>query len=278
MKLKDKVALITGASRGIGSALCVALAKEGCHIVAASKTLDPDPRLPGTLRDTVREVEMLNRRAYPYQVDVRDDEQVAVMIEAVKKRFGQIDILINNAGAIFMADVADTPIKRYDLVMGVNARASFICSQAVLPVMKAQGGGHIIMMSPPIKIDHAPGKAAYALSKLGMTFIAQSLAEEVKEYNIAVNALWPVTMIDSQATRHFWPGSEAAWRTPDIVCDATIDLLTRDPMKRTGRAYLDEEVLKEIGVTDFSKYNVVPGADTPPLSIALFDPGFSLSV
>lgn len=269
MKLQDHVAFITGSSRGIGKALAVALAREGCDIVVASKTEQPHEKLPGTIHDTAREVEALGRRALPIRLDVRSDEQVDAAAAKTMETFGRIDILIHNAGALFLADVLDTPPKRFDLVMGVNARASFVLSRAFLPHMIARKYGHILMMSPPIKPIPMPRKAAYLLSKFGMTWIAQSLAEEVKDHNIAVNALWPVTAVDSQAVRHFWPGHEEEWRTPEIVCDAVLAIVTQPPSARTGQALYDEDVLRETGVTDFAKYSVVPGSTPPPFSKVL---------
>lgn len=269
MKLEDRTAFITGASRGIGKALALALAREGCNIVVASKTDQPHEKLPGTIHDTAREVEALGRRALAIRLDVRDDAQNDAAVAQTIETFGRIDILIHNAGAIHLAEVLDTPPKRFDLVMGVNARASFVLSRAVLPHMIEHRYGHILMMSPPIKLFPAPGKAAYLLSKFGMTWVAQSLAEEVKQHNIAVNALWPVTAVDSQAVRHFWPGHEDEWRTPEIVCDAVLAIVSQPPSARTGQALYDEDVLREAGVTDFSKYALVPGTNPPPFSKAL---------
>ncbi len=269
MRLQDQVAFITGASRGIGKALAVALAKEGCDIVVASKTDQPHEKLPGTIHDTAREVEATGRRALAVRLDVRDDAGIEAAVAQAIETFGKIDILIHNAGALHLADALDTPPRRYDLVMSVNARAVFVLSRAVLPFMIQRKYGHILTMSPPMKTKPMPGKAAYMLSKFGMTFLAQSLAEEVRPHHIAVNALWPVTAIDSQAVRHFWPGNEDQWRTPQIVCDAVLALVTRPPSERTGEALYDEDVLREAGVTDFARYALVPGTEPPPFSKAL---------
>ena len=264
--LKGKTVFVTGASRGIGQALCLALAKEGCNLVIAAKTAEPNPKLPGTIHDVARQVEALGARALPIMLDVRYEDKIEEAMALAVKTFGGVDVLINNAGAISLTNVENTPAKKFDLLLGVNARASYLCSRAVLPGMKARGWGHIIMMSPPIETDRSPGKTAYMLSKYGMTFIAQSLAGEVGKYGIAVNALWPVTAIDTQATRHFGLGTEAQWRTPAIVVDATLAILRRSPAKCTGHAYYDEDVLREEGVTDFAGYSVVPGTTPPPLS------------
>lgn len=265
-RFEGKVAIITGASRGIGRAIAVALGREGGSVVVASKTDQPDPRLPGTIHETVAEVVAAGGKALPFKVDVRYEEQVQAMAAATLETYGRIDFMINNAGALFLGNVEETPVKRFDLVLAVNARASFLCSQAVLPAMRKQGSGHILMMSPPISTAPQPGKAAYSVSKFGMTLIALSLAEELRDDGIAVNALWPVTAVESQAVRHFGLGSEKHWRKPDIVVDATLALLSRDPAQCTGHAYLDEDILREEGVTDFSQYALVPGSSPPPLS------------
>lgn len=265
-RFEGKVAIVTGASRGIGRAIAVALGREGASVVVASKTDQPDPRLPGTIHETAAEVEAAGGKALPFKVDVRFEGQVLAMVEAATDTFGRIDVLINNAGALFLGNVDETPIKRFDLVMAVNARAAFLCSQAVLPAMRRQGGGHILMMSPPISTAPQPGKAAYSVSKFGMTLIALSLAEELRDAGIAVNALWPVTAVESQAVRHFGLGNEAQWRKPEIMVDAALALLAREPATCTGHAYLDEDVLREEGVTDFSPYSLVPGTSPPPLS------------
>lgn len=265
-RFEGKVAIITGASRGIGKAIAVAIGREGGSVVVASKTDEPDPRLPGTIHETAAEVEAAGGKALPYKVDVRYEDQVQAMAAAALEKFGRIDIFINNAGALFLGNVDETPIKRFDLVMSVNVRAAFLCSQAVLPAMKQQGAGHILMMSPPVSTAAQPGKAAYSVSKFGMTLVALSLAEELRDEGIAVNALWPVTAVESQAVRHFGLGTEKHWRKPDIMVDATLALLARDPASCTGHAYLDEDILKEEGVTDFSQYALVPGSSPPPLS------------
>ncbi|MBM3270177.1 MAG: SDR family oxidoreductase [Candidatus Sericytochromatia bacterium] len=265
MRFEGKVAIVTGASRGIGRALAVALGKEGAAVVVASKTDQPDPRLPGTIGETAREIEEAGGRALACKVDVRLEAQVQAMIAKAVDRFGRLDILINNAGALFLADVEQTPLKRFDLVMNVNARAAFLCSQIVIPFMRKRGG-HILMMSPPLSTEPQPGKAAYFVSKFGMTLIAQSLAAELRTYRIAVNALWPVTAVESQAVKAFGLGTERQWRKADVMVDATLAILARDPATCTGNAYLDEDVLREEGVTDFSGYALVPGETPPPLA------------
>ncbi len=276
MRFQDRVAVITGASRGVGAACAVALAKEGCRIVGAAKSLDSHPKLPGTLRDTVRMVEEVGSEALALQVDVRYEDQVQAMVEQAVERFGRIDYLINNAGAIFWSPLEAWPTKKFDLVMGVNVRASFLCSKAVLPVMKKQGFGHILMMSPPINPAAAPGKAPYLISKIGMTMLAMGIDDENKEDGVAASALWPITGIRTAATVNLMAGDDAQWRTVDILADATVEVLAQDPKESRFRAWLDEDVLRETrGITDFDGYACVPGSNPPPMSITLVDPTWS---
>ena len=265
MRLQGRVAIVTGASRGVGRAVALGLAREGADVVLAAKTMEPDPRLPGTLMDVAREVEALGRRALAVRTDVRSVEQIEAMVARARAEFGRIDILVNNAGALWWTPVLDTPEKRFDLVMGVNVRAAFFASRAVLPHMIRQRWGHIVNMSPPIDVRHVPGRVAYMVSKFGMTMLTYGLAEEVREHNVAVHSLWPVTAVESWATIHFGIGSRETWRKPDIRADATVALVTKEPSLRTGKAWLDEEVLREEGVTDFSGYACVPGTSPPPI-------------
>jgi citronellol/citronellal dehydrogenase len=263
--LEGRVAIVTGSSRGIGRGIAFALAKRGVHVVVAAKTENPDPRLPGTILDTARECEKLGAKALPFQIDVRDEEKCEAVVKAALDEFGRVDILINNAGALWWKPMLETPAKRFDLVMDVNARASFLLAKACLPTMMERKWGHIVNMSPPIDLRPVPGRVAYFISKYGMTLIAHGLAEEVKDYNIAVNALWPVTMIESQATINYNLGGQEAWRKADIVVDATMAIVEKSPFLRTGKALLDEEVLRDEGITDFSKYACVPGTTPQPL-------------
>lgn len=269
MRLRGKVAIVTGASRGVGKCIALTLAREGADIVAVGKTIEPHPTLPGTVPQTVQEVQALGRRALGLQVNVREDEDITRMVEQTVETFSRVDILINNAGALFIADAVDTPAKRFDLVMDVNARAAFLCSRAVIPHMK--GGGHIVMMSPPIHPTKIAGKVAYGLSKLGMSLIAIGLAEELRDQRISVNALWPVTALESQATIHFQMGQREQWRSPQILGDAVRELVCTPPGQKTGLTLYDEDVLRSVGVTNFDSYALVPGAQPPPLSKALFE-------
>ncbi|WP_129575812.1 MULTISPECIES: SDR family oxidoreductase [Sorangium] len=264
MRLRDRVVFITGASRGIGRAVALICAREGADIVVAAKTEVADnPRLPGTIHDVAGEIAALGRRALPLKLDVRDDEACRSAVAAAIERFGRIDALVNNAGALFWADVLDTPMKRFDLVMSVNVRASFALSQAVLPHMIAQKYGHIVMMSPPVDVSVCAHHGAYAVSKLGMTMVAHAITEEYAEHNITAHALWPATAVESYATKNFGLGGPEIWRKADILADATLALLAREPSARPGKAWIDEDLLREEGVTDFSRYQCVPGVEPP---------------
>jgi citronellol/citronellal dehydrogenase len=264
--LQGRVAIITGASRGIGRALALGLARAGGHVVVAAKSTTSTEKLPGSIYTVAQEVEALGEQALPVQVDVRDEAQIDALIAGTLERFGRIDVLINNAGALYWRSVLDTPAKRFDLVLSVNARAAFLCSRAVLPTMIAQRSGHIVNMSPPFDLAIVPSRVAYAISKLGMTLLTHGLAEEVRPHNIAVNSLWPVTIIESQASINWGLGSPAQWRKPDILVDAVRLLVQKSPTELTGQALLDEDFLRAEGVTDFSGYACVPGTEPPRVS------------
>ena len=209
------------------------------------------------------------------QLDVRDADACAALIEHTIARFGRVDVVINNAGAIFWAPVGDWPQKKFDLVMSVNVRAAFALSRAAIPHMRRQGNGHILMMSPPIHTSAIIGKAPYWLSKIGMTALAMAIDAEESDNGISACALWPVTGIRTAATVNLGMGGDDEWRTPEILSDATLELITRDPKTSRFRAWLDEEVLGEIGVTDFKKYRCNPDVEPTPMSIELVDPGWS---
>ncbi len=259
--LKGRVAFVTGSSRGVGRSVALALAKAGCDVVVAAKSLTPKPHLPGSILETKAEIEAVGRRSLAVQTDVREEVQVADAIAQTIDTFGRLDILVNNAGALRWKDVAETPLKRFDLVMGVNARAAFATAHYSLPHMIKQGWGHIINMSPPIIPEMVPGKVAYCISKFGMTLIAHGLAQEVKGHNIAVNALWPATVVESQASINFGLGGPAQWRKASILADATLAIVGHDPAALSGEALIDEEILRRVGVTDFDPYLCVEGGE-----------------
>lgn len=266
MRLKDQVAIITGSSRGIGRDIALRLADEGCNIVVVGKTVEPHPKLPGTIHTVAAEIEAKGVQALPVQCDVREIDAINHMVQQTREKFGRIDILINNAGALWWQPLMKTPVKRFDLMMDINARAPFFCAQAVLPTMMEQKYGHIINMSPPIELEHVPYHIGYTMSKFGMTLISHGLAEEVKADNIGVYSLWPETMIESLATINWGLGEPAMWRKASIMSDAVVEVVAAEPLQRSGRALIDEVVLREAGVTDFDVYNCVPGSNPPSLN------------
>jgi citronellol/citronellal dehydrogenase len=261
-----RVAVVTGASRGIGRAIVLGLARAGWDVVVAAKSVESSDKLPGSIHTVAAEAEALGASALPIQIDVRDEAQIEALAARTLERFGRVDLLVNNAGALHWANLIDTPAKRFDLVMGVNARAAFLCSRAVLPAMIRQGRGHIVNMSPPMDLTLVPGRIAYAISKLGMTMLTIGLAQEVKAHGVAVNSLWPVTVIESQASINHRLGTPAMWRKPDILVDCVLRLVEKRPEEVTGQALLDEDFLRAEGVTDFDRYACVPGTQPPRLN------------
>lgn len=262
-RLEDKVAVVTGASRGIGRAVALALAAEGARVVVAAKSRAPRPGLPGSIHTVAAEITERGGEALAVRLDVRDETEVQAMVAAARERFGGIDILINNAGALWWQNVLDTPMKRFDLVMNVNLRGAFACAAACLPSMLERGGGHVLMYSPPVDLDALPGKTAYLVSKFGMTMVALGMSAELRDRGVAVNTLWPVTAIESQATINYRLGDATVWRKPDILADATLEIVTTPPAKLTGRALLDEDFLRERGWTDFTRYRCDPDHEPP---------------
>src|SRR5262245_31033216 len=255
--LKGRVAVVTGASRGIGRAIALGLARAGCHVVIAAKSTESTAKLPGSIFSVAAEAEAMGAQALAVQVDVRDAGQIEALAARALEHFGRIDVLVNNAGALHWTGLLDTPAKRFDLVMSVNARAAFLCCRAVLPSMIAQRWGHIINISPPLDLAMVPGRIAYAISKLGQTLLTVGLAEEVRQHNIAVNSLWPVTIIESQASINWQLGTPEQWRKPDILVDCVLRMLQKEPAALTGKALLDEDFLRAEGVTDFGVYACV---------------------
>ncbi len=261
--LKGRVAIITGASRGIGRAIALGLAQKGCDIVVAAKSTESTEKLPGSIYTVAKEVEAAGARALPFKIDIRDADHIDALVTKTKEQFGRIDILINNAGALWWQPLLETPSKRFDLVMSVNARASFLMARAVLPSMMERKWGHIINMSPPIDLKMVPGRIAYCISKFGMTLLTLGLAEEVRSANIAVNSLWPVTIIESQASINWGLGNRSMWRKPDILVDCVLRLVEKEPGEVTGKVLLDEDFLRAEGVNDFSPYACVAGTEPP---------------
>ncbi len=272
--LSGQVALVTGTTRGIGKALALALAECGADVVSTGKTVDDsDSDLEGTIHKTADAVRERGVESVAVQLDVRDAKNCEAVVEEAVAELGGLDILVNNASAIQLATVEDLPASRFDLLMDVNARGTYVMSRAALPHLK-ESGGWIVTNAPPVTVDRAPGKAAYAYSKLGMSFLTLSLAEELADTEVAASTVWPVTAIETRATRYFGLGTEADWRTPQVYCDAVLELLTRERETVTGESFYDEELLREAGVEDFSRYAVVEGAAPGPTSAAMFDPEF----
>ena len=260
--LANKTNIITGSSRGIGRAMALRFARDGANIVIAAKSAEPHPKLKGTIFDVAEEVEAAGGRALPVRVDVRSEEQIDAMVQAAVKEFGGIDALINNAGAISLTRVEDTPPKRYDLMQQINARAVFMSSKAVLPYLKSSPHPHILSLSPPLSLDPKWFKdfAPYTVSKYGMTMLTMGMAQEFAECNIAVNCLWPRTAIATAAIE-FAVASRDVFkhcRTTEIIADAAYEILTTENCNVTGKALLDEDFLRERGYTDFQKYAYDP--------------------
>ena len=266
--LIGRVALVTGASRGIGKALALRLAAEGAAVVVAAKSEQSTERLPGSIHETVDEIRARNGRAMAVATDVRDEEAIRGMIERAVEEFGRLDILVNNAGAIWVKPVAETPPKRFDLVMGVNVRAAYAAAYYALPHMVKNQWGHILNMCPRIGGMRAAGKVAYTISKLGMAYAALGVAAEHAPDNVAANTLWPRTIIESQASINWGMAGPEQWRTPEIVCDASMAIFAQEPKTCTGRQWIDEEALTELaGVGEFDRYWVKGSAPADPIYI-----------
>lgn len=255
----SKVAFITGGSRGIGLACAHKLARQGWDIVIAAKTVEPHPKLPGTIYTAAEELRAHGSEVLPVQCNVRNLEDIERAAEATLERFGRVDAVINNAGALWWKRMDEVPMKRYDLVHEVNSRGAYAVTLAFLDAMKKQGSGHVVNMSPPLNTKMIPGRIAYAISKLGMTMQALGIAEEFREEGICSTALWPVTTIETSASINFAMGDKSDWRKPEILADATYEVLMH-PDKSNGKSLLDEPFLREVGYTDFDQYNCVPGS------------------
>lgn len=267
MSLKDKVIVITGASRGIGREIALKCAREGAKVVIAAKTAEPHPTLTGTIYTVAKEIEALGGIALPIQVDVRDENGVQSCFEKAANTFGGIDILVNNASAIFLAPTVDTPMKKFDLIFSVNVRATFMCSKLCIPYLKNSQNPHILILSPPLNLDPKWFKThlAYTMSKYGMSMCTLGLSEELKSLGIAVNSLWPKTTIATAAIEANFPKEILqASRKASIMADAAYHILTRDSKKVTGHFFVDEEYLRTCGMDNFDFYSLVPGARLCP--------------
>jgi citronellol/citronellal dehydrogenase len=253
--LRGRVAVVTGASRGIGKALAIRLAQAGADVTVAAKSEHSTERLPGSIHETADAIRALGGRAIAIPTDVRDEEAIRNLIERTVAEFGRLDILVNNAGAIWTQTILQTPPQRFDLMMGVNARAAYIACYYALPHMVKQQWGHVLNMCPPLNERPAPGKVAYMMSKLGMARVAMGVAAEHERDNIAGNTLWPRSIIETQASIGWKMADRSQWRTPEIVCDASLAIFAQEPRTCTGRQWIDEEALTTLaGITDFDHY------------------------
>jgi len=259
--LSGKTLFITGASRGIGLAIALRAARDGANIAIAAKSAVPNPKLPGTIHTAAAEVEAAGGRALALQCDIREEDQVQAAVAATVDAFGGIDILVNNASAIWLRGALDTPIKRFDLMQQVNARGSFLCAQACLPHLLQAANPHILTLAPPPNLDPkwwAP-HTGYTLAKMGMSFVTLGLAGEFGPRGVAVNALWPRTVIATDAINMI-PGVDARQcRTPQIMADAAHAVLVRAARGFSGNFLIDEDVLRDAGTSDFDQYAVEPG-------------------
>lgn len=259
--LKNKTVLVTGASRGIGSAIALRVAEDGANVVILAKTKEPHPKLKGTVDSVAAEVEARGGKALPLQVDVREEDQVYKAVEQAVSKFGGIDVLVNNASAISLTPTLDTKMKRYDLMQTVNARATFLASQACLPHLLKSENPHILNLSPPLNMDPKWFKhhVAYTMSKYGMSMCTLGMAEEFKHQGVAVNSLWPRTTIATAAVEFNFPKELLdASRTTDIMADAAYAIFCKNSKDFTGNFCIDEDLLRQEGVTDFAKYALNP--------------------
>jgi citronellol/citronellal dehydrogenase len=267
--LSGKTLFISGASRGIGLAIALRAARDGANIVTTGKTATPHAKLPGTVYTAAAKIEAAGGKALPIVVDIRFEDQVYGAVEQAVQHFGGIDILINNASAISLTGTLETPMKRFDLMMDVNLRGTFVCSQACLPHLAKATNPHILMLSPPLDMRarwFAP-HPAYTIAKYGMSMCVLGMAEEFRDAGIAVNALWPRTIIATAALQVIPGANPERGRKPEIVADAAWHILTRDSRVTTGNFFIDEDVLAAAGIVDLSDYAVSPST---PLKSDIF--------
>jgi len=265
MSFQNKTVIITGASRGIGKAIGLRLAKEGANIVIASKSVEENPKLGGTIFSAAEEMETAGGKALAVQCDIRFEEQVQNVVDKAIEKFGGIDILVNNASAINLTPTEQTEPKRFDLMYDINVRGTFMMSRACIPHLKKGTNAHILNLSPPINMDLKwfEKHLAYTISKYDMTMIALGLSAELKKYNIAANSLWPRTTIATAAVNNLLGGEMLMKmsRTPEIMADAAYFILSKTSTSCTGNSFIDEAVLAAEGITDLGKYSVVPGGN-----------------
>ncbi|HEY1980887.1 MAG TPA: NAD(P)-dependent oxidoreductase [Xanthobacteraceae bacterium] len=288
MSLAGKTLFITGASRGIGLAIALRAARDGANIAIAAKTTEPHPKLAGTIYTAAEEIERAGGNALPLVVDVRDEAMVKDALDKTAAHFGGIDIVVNNASAISLTSVANIDMKRFDLMQQINARGTFVVSKWAIPHLAKAANPHILMLSPPLDMKEkwfAPA-TAYAMAKFGMSLVVLGLAGELRPSGIAVNALWPRTLIATAAVQNLL-GGEAMMkhgRKPDIVADAAYAVFAKPARDFTGRFLIDDSFLADNGVRDFEHYRVdqsrplisdffVPDDHPPPANVAVSAPG-----
>lgn len=264
MSFKNKTVFITGASRGIGKAIALRLAREGASIVVAAKSIEENAKLGGTIYSAANEIEKAGGKALAVQCDIRFEDQIKNAVEKAVEAFGGIDILINNASAISLTPIEQTEQKAFDLMYDINVKGTFFVSKACIPFLKKGNNAHILNLSPPINLAQKwlTNHVAYTMSKYNMTMIALGLAGELKKYNIAANTLWPRTTIATAAVRNLLGGEMLInmSRTPEIISDSAFYILQRPSSECTGNSFIDEQVLAEEGIIDLEKYAVRPGS------------------
>ena len=273
--LENRTVIMSGGSRGIGLAIAKRVAREGARVALIAKTDQPHPKLAGTVHTAAEEIEAAGGEALAIVGDVRDDARVEAAVAETVERFGGIDIVVNNASAINLAPMRDLEPKRFDLMLDINARGTFVLSRAALPHLRESDHAHVLTLSPPLSADPKwlRGHAAYTLSKMGMTMLTLGLAADEAEAGIGANCLWPRTLIATAAVQNLLGGDEAMRRarTPEIYADAAFEVLRRDPRECTGNAYIDDEVLAEAGITDLSGYQADSSGE---LALDLFVDGW----
>ncbi len=264
MSFANKTALITGATRGIGKAIALKLAKEGANIVIAAKSVEENPKLGGTIFSAAAEIEAAGGKALAIQCDIRYEDQIQQVVDQAVEKFGGIDILVNNASAISLTTTEQTEAKRFDLMHSINVRGTFLVTKACIPHLKKSTKAHILTLSPPVSMNPRwfEKHVAYTLTKFNMSMMTIGWAAEFKKDGIAANALWPRTTIDTAAVRNLLGGSMLAnmSRTPEILADAAYYILRQPAAECTGNLFIDEQVLAKEGITDLEPYAVVPGA------------------
>jgi citronellol/citronellal dehydrogenase len=265
--------IMSGGSRGIGLAIAERVARDGANIAIIAKTDEPDPRLPGTIHTAARAIEAAGGNVLPIVGDIRDEDGVAAAVQRTVEQFGGLDIVVNNASAINLANVGELPAKRYDLMLDINARGTFVLTSLALPHLARSANPHVLTLSPPLDMDrkwlarHAP----YTVSKYAMTMLTLGVAESRRDDGIAANCLWPRTLIATAAVQNIVGGEQglAGSRTPEIVADAAYEILRRPARECTGNTFVDDDVLAAAGVTDLDRYRYDPG-DTADLALDIF--------